>query len=217
MGVDIRAMELWEKKLKRTINQQNRVYAQMAKEDAKVLKEEIKKSFEENHNVPLHGYRLVGSGSATFGKTDAYWDNYEYDWQPPRVTIQNHPGGLYVTASGRDVWALEYGSGTDGENPDVDAKNPYWIYNSDQGYAEAHNDTGGGNWYRAIEIRTGNQFPLISKGEVGSRFFSTGNEPTYFVSKAVDSFNEKVQSNSSELKLTKHGVAGYIEKQLTKI
>ena len=200
--------------LKRAENKLKRDLKKDAMHDAKILKQEIENSFDENaSHIPLHGYYLHGKGHVGDEGTTVEEGVYYKPWQKPKVTITPIGDGVYVTASGKDVIPLEYGSGTDGMEPDY-STNDWWVMNSEEGSYKALNGNGGGNWYRAIEIAEGNEDPLLSTGEPGTRFFAKGNAPSQFMTKAIETFNNAIGSDRADLKLTRKGIAGLISNTL---
>jgi len=183
------------------------------KEDIEYLKTKISESFDENaSNTVLRGYYLMGKGSVYNENTIAIEGTYRKKWSKPRITDTITNNGYDLLVFGTDTKILEYGL-----SPLVTpAPLLRWVNDSEEGYYNAHNSYGKGNWYRAIELSSGNTAPLVSYGESGSRFFARDSVPTMFVRKGVEKYKNAVKSNDASVKLCANGVKTIIEKELSK-
>jgi hypothetical protein len=180
------------------------------KEDAEYLKTKIYEAFDNVSNTPIYGYYLEGKGSVFNENTIAFEGTYNKKWQKPNIKPEYSENGATLVIIGSDAKILEYGLSP------LSMSSLRWVHNSEEGYYNAHNSYGNGNWYRAIELSAGNTSPLVSYGEHGSRFFAKYSTPTMFIRKACKEYETAVKNNSTSVKLTANGLKTIIEKELNK-
>ena len=181
-------------------------------EDAEFLKLKINESFDANASgTPIYGYYLEGSGNVLPNfKTMAYYGTYMKSWKKPLIRTSTSNNYVQLDIIGTDAKILEYGLSP------VATPVLYWVNNSDEGKASAHNSSGGGNWFEAIARATGNADPLVSYGNAGSRFFAKYSIPTMFVRKGCKAFENAIKNSDTSVKLSPGGIKAIIEKELKK-
>ena len=186
------------------------------KEDSEYLKLKIYEEFDNVSKTPIYGYYLEGSGNVAKEHTRVLTNaKYYKKWQKPNIpdaTISNK--GALLKIIGMDAFLLEYGLSPI-TTPAL-AKEFMWIKDWEQGYYDARNSTGQGNWWEAINIATGNEDPLVSYGDKGGRFFAHHSYPTSFVKKACEKYEKQLKTDSASVHLSPNGLKVMIEKELNK-
>lgn len=181
------------------------------RDDMEYISEQLLQSFDKSASeTVIHGYYLEGSGPVYNDSTIAIPGDYQKKWQRPKI-ITNISGGQGVlNMIGTDATILEYGLA------------PYstpmlqWVHNSEEGYENAHNAEGSGNWFEAIHQSAGNELPLLSYGESGSRFFARDSSPTMFARKTLVQYQKDLQSDNASVHLSKGGIKAIFEKEWDK-
>ena len=182
-----------------------------AKEDAEYLKLKIYEEFDNVSDTPIYGYYLEGAGNVLPDySTTAFESTYYRKWKKPNITPRAKRSGVELDIVGTDAKILEYGLSP------LSAPDLQWINNTEEGYYGAHNKEGSGNWFEAINRAAGNNDPLVSYGEAGSRFFARYSLPTMFVRKACKEYENQVKTNSTSVHLSSGGLKVMIEKELNK-
>lgn len=217
MGVTVNGLDDLMNLVKNTKNMSkaldNKNLQKLAEEDAHnlepIIQDEFKKAADK---TVINGYYLEGRGSVYNENTIAFPGTYKPKFAKPYLTYKDSSSGtgVEITIGGRDAVILNYGLAP------LTMPQFRWVMNSLDGEYNAHNKvSGSGNWFRAIELSSGNSEPLLSFGK-DSRFFAQYSTPTNFVGEVLDKYKKDLKSENTIYALNHNKIRLLIENELKK-